>query len=164
MQAEQAGDLATAEDCFRKAANLEPDAAPFRIALGRVLLALDREHECAEIVEALEARGFLEPEARTLKEQLELRSSVEDSGGTAAARTALDADPTNIELQIRLAEALSVDKRYTESCDLLLEVIMQDRSEVRDKAKEAMVTILAAMGPKSTQAGEYRRKLATALY
>lgn len=164
LQAEGAGDLETAEENFRNAATLEPDAGPFQIALGRVLLALDREQECAEVIEQLESRGFLEPEAETLKEQLELRSVVEDSGGTASARAALDADPGNIELQIRLAEAFSVDKRHPEACDMLLEIIRTDRTELRDKAKDAMVTILAAMGPKSKQAGDYRRQLATAFY
>lgn len=164
LQAEGSGDLETAEEQFRKAATLEPDAGPFQIALGRVLLALDRDLECGEVLERLEARGFLEPEAETLKEQLEMRSVVEDSGGTAAARDALEADPENIELKIRLAEALAVDKRYPDACELLLEVIRNDRTEVRDRAKDAMVTILAAMGPKSRQAADYRRQLATAFY
>lgn len=164
LQAEGTGDLETAEDCFRKAATMEADVPQFQIALGRTLLALDRELECAEIVEQLETRGFLEPEAESLKEQLELRSNVEDSGGITAARTALEADPNNFGLKIQLAEALSVEKRYPEACDLLLNVIQTDRTEVRDRAKDAMVTILSAMGPKSTQAGEYRRRLATAFY
>lgn len=164
LQAEGAGDLETAEECFRKASELDPKTGPFQIALGRVLLALDRDQECSEVLEHLESRGFLEPEAETLKEQLEMRSEVEDSGGTASARAALDADPDNIELKIRLAEALSVDKRYSDACELLLDVIRTDRTEVRDKAKEAMVTILAAMGPKSRQASDYRRQLATAFY
>ncbi|MEZ6130460.1 MAG: thioredoxin [Planctomycetaceae bacterium] len=164
LQAEGAGDLNTAENSFRAAVTLEPEAAEFQIALGRVLLGLERDQECAEILETLEARGFLEPEAEALKEQLALRATIEDSGGTLAARKALDADPQNVELQIRLAEALSVDKRYADACEMLLEVIQRDRSEVRDKAKEAMVAILSTMGPKSKQAADFRRRLATAFY
>ncbi|MEQ9407962.1 MAG: tetratricopeptide repeat protein [Fuerstiella sp.] len=164
LEAEGAGDSETAEDCFRQAATLEPETAPFQIALARVLLSLDQDQEASEIIQQLETRGFLEPDAASLKEQLELRSEVEDTGGTAAARAALEADPQNLELQIRLAEALSVDKRYPEACDLLLNIVVTDRTEVRDKAKEAMVTILTAMGPKSKLASEYRRKLATAFY
>lgn len=164
LQAEGAGDLDAAEANFRKAVSLEPESGPFSIALARVLFGLDRDQECAEIVAALEARGFLEPEAENLKEQLALRATVEESGGTLAARESLEADPDNIELQIRLAEALSLDKRYGEACEMLLSVIARDRSEVREKAKEAMVAILTAMGPKSKQAADFRRRLATAFY
>jgi len=164
LQAEGEENLEAAEASFRKAVELDAEAAPFKIALARVLLGLDREQECEEILAGLEARGFLEPEAETLKEQLALRSNVEESGGTQEARQALDADPENIEVKIRLAEALSVDKRYAEACDLLLDVIAQDRTYVRDRAKDAMVVILSAMGPKSKQAADYRRKLSTAFY
>lgn len=164
LQAEEAGSLEDAEQKYREAAGIEPDAPQFQIALGRVLLALDREQECAEIVGQLEARGFLEPEAEALREQLAMRSQVEESGGTAAARTAMEADPDNIDLKIQFAEALSVDKRYTEACDLLLQIIQTDRTEARDRAKEVMVTVLSAMGPKSRQASDYRRRLATAFY
>ena len=161
---EGSGDFVAAEKLFREATTHDPIDFTYQIALGRVLLALDRPQACQALVAALEARGFLEPQAQSLKDQLELRLNVEDSGGTQAARKALEADPQNAELRIHLAEALSVDKRYTEACDLLLEVISTDRTELRHKAKEAMVTILGAMGPRSQQASDYRRRLATALY
>lgn len=164
LAAEGLGELETAEQKFREAVGLDAETSLFKIALARVLLGLDREQECEEILAELEARGFLEPEAETLKEQLALRSNVEESGGTTEARGALEADPDNIELQIRLAEALSVDKRYAEACDMLLSVIEKDRTYVRDRAKDAMVVILSAMGPKSQQAAEYRRKLSSAFY
>ncbi|HIE98120.1 MAG: tetratricopeptide repeat protein [Fuerstiella sp.] len=161
---EGAEELDSAEASFRSAVELDGDAPQFRIAHARVLLSLDREQECAEIIEQLETRGFLEPEAEALKDQLALRANVEESGGTATARQALESDPDNTELQIRLAEALCVDKRFDEACDMLLTVIANDRTEVRDKAKEAMVAVLSAMGPKSQHASDYRRRLATAFY
>jgi putative thioredoxin len=161
---EGAGELESAEASLRSAVELDGDPPQFRIAHARVLLSLDREQECKEIIGHLEARGFLEPEAEELKDQLALRENVEDSGGTTAARQALESDPNNMELQIRLAEALCIDKRFDEACDMLLTVIANDRTEVRDKAKEAMVAVLSAMGPKSEQASDYRRRLATAFY
>ncbi len=161
---EGAGELESAEVSLRTAVEFDGDAPQFMIARARVLLSLDREQECTEIIERLETRGFLEPEAEALKDQLALRANVEDSGGTAAARQALESDPENMELQIRLAEALCIDKRFDEACDMLLTVIANDRTEVRDKAKEAMVAVLSAMGPKSQHASDYRRRLATAFY
>ena len=164
LTAETAEDFETAETQYGKAATLDPETPQFKIAHARALLQLDRDQECGLIVEELEKRGFLEPEAEALKDQLALKQNVEESGGLLSARQALEADPENLELTIRLAEAMSVDKRYPEACDLLLEVIQKDRTEVRDKAKEAMVAILTAMGPKSRQAADYRRRLSTAFY
>ncbi len=164
MAAEAESRLEDAEAAYRQAMELGPDFPEFAIALGRVLLAQDRNQECSELVERLEARGFLEPDAEALKDQLALKSQVQDSGGTTQAREALAADPENRELQIRLAEALGVDKNFEEACELLLSIIRSEFGEPRDRAKEAMVNVLTLMGPKSQKAAEYRRQLATAYY
>jgi len=162
--AEAEGRLTDAESAFRTAMELGPERSEFIIALARVLLALDRSQECSELIETLEARGFLEPDAETLKDQLALKSQVQDSGGTLQAREALAADPENRVLQLRLAEALGVDKSFEEACELLLEIVRNDLGEHREQAKEAMVAVLAMMGPKSQLASDYRRQLATAFY
>lgn len=164
MQLEAAGDTTGAETAYREAVTADETAPVFQIALARTLLAVDRDVEAREIVETLEKRGFLEPEAQELKQQIEIRSHVEESGGTRTAREALAADPDNRTLQIVLAQALAVDKLYDEACDILLTIVQEDRSEARNAAKEAMVSVLGMMGPKSKAAGDYRRRLATAMY
>ena len=50
-----------AEACYRKASELEPEIAPFRINHARVLLELNRDQECREIIDELNKRGYLEP-------------------------------------------------------------------------------------------------------
>jgi len=164
MAAEAEGRLDDAEAGFRTALELDPDNAGFAVSLARVLLAQDRNQECSEIVERLESRGFLEPEAEAIRDQLALKNQVRDSGGTTQAREALVADPDNRVLQVRLAEALGVDKNFEEACELLLNIVRNDYGEHRDQAKEAMVGILTMMGPKSQLAADFRRQLATAYY
>lgn len=164
LELEAAGELDKACELLVEAVRLDGDAPIFQIALARVLLALNQDQECTELLERLESRGFLEPEAQQIKDQLEMKSVVEDSGGITAARAALEAEPENSQVIIQLAEALAVERRHAEACDLLLGIVMTDRTEARDQAKDAMVTVLASMGPKSQLAGDYRRRLATAFY
>ncbi|MEI7700667.1 MAG: tetratricopeptide repeat protein [Planctomycetia bacterium] len=164
QQHEAEGQLAEAEVCYRKAAELEPDAAEFRIAHARVLIELNRDLEAREIIDELEKRGYLEPEAELLKSQLEVRSQVEESGGVAEARRALEANPADLNLRLLLAEAVGADSRFEEACELLLDIVRQDRGGVGLKAKEVMVQLLTVMGAKSKLASEYRRRLATAFY
>lgn len=164
LELEAAGELDKACELLVEAVRLDGDAPIFQIALARVLLALNQDQECTELLERLESRGFLEPETQQIKDQLEMKSVVEDSGGITAARAALEAEPGNSQVIIQLAEALAVERRHAEACDLLLGIVMTDRTEARDQAKDAMVTVLASMGPKSQLAGDYRRRLATAFY
>lgn len=164
QQHEADGAVELAEASYRKAAELEPGEAVFRIAHARVLLELRRDQEAREILDELNTRGYLEPEAQALVTQLEMRSQVEESGGVAEARKALESNPDDLALQLKLAEAYGADSRFEEACHLLLEIVRKDRGGLGVQAKEVMVGLLTVMGTKSKLAGEFRRKLATAFY
>ncbi len=164
QQHEADGSMELAEASYRKASELEPEVADFRIAHVRVLMELNRDQEAKEILDELNKRGYLEPEAQALAAQLEKRSQVEESGGVAEARKALEANPADLTLQLRLAEALGADSRFEEACEMLLAIVKADRAGVGVQAKEAMVGLLTIMGPKSKLASDFRRKLATAFY
>jgi putative thioredoxin len=129
-----------------------------------VLLELNRDQEAREIIDELNKRGYLEPEAQALVAQLEMRSQVEESGGVAEAKKALETNPADLTLQLKLAEALGADSRFEEACELCLEIVTKDRGGVGVQAKEVMVGLLTVMGPKSRLAAQFRRRLATAFY
>ena len=157
-------DPAGAEVKFREALNLEPKADLLKIALARVIMAQNRDEEARRLIEQLEERGFLEPEAQAIKDELEVRASAEESGGVEEARRAAAANPDDLPLQIGLADALAVAGKHTEALELCLSLIARDKAGIGPQAKEAMVKILGLLGPASELAGEYRRKLATAWY
>src|SRR4051812_1272542 len=60
-------DPAAAESKYRAAVDLAPNDPEAKIGLARVLLAADRFDEAGATIEALQRRGFLEPEAEKLK-------------------------------------------------------------------------------------------------
>ncbi|HEX6987638.1 MAG TPA: tetratricopeptide repeat protein [Planctomycetaceae bacterium] len=157
-------DPASAERTYREAAALAPQDDRAKIALARVLLAQNRDEESRSLVDELSARGFLEPEAEQIKSQLDLRAAASEAGGVEEARRAAEADPGDLSLKIRLADALAVSRRHEEAMNLLLDVIRADRSGHGDAARESMVKIFDLLGPQHPLVSEYRRKLATALY
>jgi putative thioredoxin len=157
-------DPAKAEGNLREVLELEPSDT-IRIYLAQTLLAQDRDEECEQIITELEARGFLEPEAEKVKSQLEMRATAEESGGVLQARATAEANPEDLSLQIILADALAVDKKYRDAFEILLVVATQDRSgESGNKAREKMVKLFDVLGAGNEMVSEYRRKLATALY
>lgn len=160
----EAIDPQAAELKFREALNLEPTADVIKIALVRVIIAQNRDEEANRIIAQLEERGYLEPEAQHLKDQLELRAASVESGGVEEARRAVAANPDDLALQIGLADALAVAGKHVESLELCLTLIARDKAGIGPAVKETMVKILGQLGPASELAGEYRRKLATAWY
>ncbi|MGH7128963.1 MAG: thioredoxin [Planctomycetaceae bacterium] len=160
----ESSDPAGAERAYRDALELAPDADALRIRLARVLLAQDRDDEARRIINQLDERGFLEPEAATIKSQLELREAAAESGGLEQARRAAAENPDDLMLQIRLADALAVARRHEEALETLLRVIQRDKAGAGVEAKETMVKIFDMLGPGSELTSAYRRRLATLLY
>lgn len=154
-----------AEAKYREALILSPDEAAIRIRLAAVLMQQGRLEESRTVIEHLESRGYLEPDAERIKSELDLRQSAADTGGVEAARKAVEANPNDLTLQIRLADALAAAQQHRKACEILLELVTTDRSgPVGAEAKETLLKIFQMLGPASELTGEYRRKLATALY
>ncbi len=159
-----ADDLDAAEQRFRDALELAPDLAAPKIALAQVLYRQQRLEESQALVAELEARGYLEDEARQLKSQLEVATVAARTGGSDAARARHEADPEDPQLRLELAEALAAEGHWTNALDLCLPLVSHAPSEVSDQSKATILNILSLPGIDPDLASDYRRKLASALY
>lgn len=157
-------DPKAAEAKYREALALVPTEDSLKICLAQVVLKQGRLEECGTILDALAARGFLEPDAERLKSELEVRLAAAESGGVDEARKAADAEPGNLLLRIRLADAYAAVSQHRKALEICLEIVKQDFGEARNEAKTTMVKIFDMLGPASELTGEFRRQLATALY
>ena len=153
-----------AEVKYREALALAPSEDSLKICLAHVLLKQGRLEECGAMIEALAARGFLEPEAERIKSELDVRMAAAESGGVEEARKAAEADPANLALRVRLADAYAAASQHRKALEICLDIVKQDFGDARNEAKATMVKIFDMLGPASDLTGEYRRKLATALY
>ena len=157
-------DMAAAEEKVRQALELDPASPAARSALARVALRSGRTDEAQRLIDELEQRGFLEPEAQRVKAELEVTAAAQASGGVEAARSAAAANPADLALQVSLAEALAASRQYREALDLCLEVIRRDKLGAGVQAKAAMLAILNVANDQPELVADYRRKMASALY
>jgi len=160
----EADDVAAAEAKFRAAVELEPENAMARICLARAVLSLGCEQEAREIIEKLESRGYLEPEAEQIKSELDVRSRAAEAGGVQEARRAVEQQPDNLDLAVQLADALAAVSQFEEAFDICLSVIERDKQGVGVAAKDSMVRMFDLAGKGSELVAAYRRRLATLLY
>jgi putative thioredoxin len=160
----EASDPKGALAAYREAAALDPGNDAIKIALARVLLKLNLDDESRKLLTDLEARGYLEPEAEKIKSQLELRAAAAEAGPLDEARKAAAAAANDLNLQLKLADALAAANRQEEALRILLDIIQKDKTGVGVEAKNTMVRIFDTLGGGSDLVGTYRRKLATALY
>ncbi len=156
-------DAEAATGKLNEALQLKPDLPAAKALLAECRLRLGDLESARRLIDELEQRGFLEPEAERVKSELEIKTSAASAGGVAAAREAAAAAPQDAALQISLAEALAASGELGEALDLCLGIIQRDRSGAGVPAKEAMLRILKVV-PDGDLANSYRRKLASALY
>ncbi len=159
----EADNPAAAEAKYREILERDPNMIKAKIGLARVLLAQGQTVECHSILESLERRGFLEPEAEALKAELTLREGAEEAGDVDAARAALAADPLNLELRFKLAEALAAARQYVEALEICLDLVERDRKGVGEEARKLMLAIFQLMPADSEVVSDYRRRLSFVL-
>lgn len=153
---------AQAEEKYREVLAESPNEAAASIGLARVLLAQDREDEARQMIQQLEGRGFLEPEAEKVKAHLQLRDS--SHVDLDSRREAAEADPDNLQVQLDLGEALAGAGQHQEALDILLSLVERDRHGVGESARKMMIDIFRVLPDDSDLVHEYRRKLSTVLY
>ena len=156
-------DLDGARAKYLEAAALVPTSPSAKIGLARLALGLGRLDEAREILEQLERRGFLEPEAETLKAQLTLRGKTEAGGDLASLLAEHEANPRDKPKQLALAEALASAGRDEEALALALDLVEVDRRGVGEPARKLMLAIFQLLPADSGLANDYRRRLSVAL-
>ncbi len=151
-----------AEQVYRELLAQQPADANAQIGLARLLVAQQRSAEAGALIEQLESRGFLEPEAEKLKAALQLQ----DKGNVdlGSLRQASEAEPGNLALRLQLAQALAGNGEYEQAFEICLALVEQDRQGVGEQARQVMVDIFRVLPAGSELVSDYRRRLAMLLY
>jgi putative thioredoxin len=160
----ESADPMSAESKYREAASLDPNLAAAKIALAVLLINEHRTDEAQSIIDELEERGFLEPEAEKVKSELHMAQQSNKAGDLDKLRAAVAADPKNLQVRLELAEALAAKKEFQQALDMALSVVEMHKPEFVEPAREFMVDLFRVLGEENELVGEYRRKLSTALY
>ena len=158
----ESSDPAGAEARYRALVDQLPRESAVQIGLARALLAQEKSDECQQIIELLQKRGFLEPEADKIRATLELRENRGDD--LDQRRAAVDARPDDLALQLQLAQALAGDQVYEEALQVCLGLVEKDKRGVGDQARQLMIEVFRVLPDDSELTSNYRRKLSMLLY
>lgn len=157
------GDLDAAETRYAEAAAQAPEFPKALIGLARVALGRGDLDAAKARIEALERRGFLEPEAEKVKAELLLRGQARGVGTVDAARASLAASPGDPARKFALAEALAAAGEYADALALCLDLVERDRKGFGEQARKTMVAIFQILPPGSDLVTDYQRQLSFAL-
>jgi putative thioredoxin len=114
------------------------------------------------ILDRLEERGFLEPEAEQLKSALALASH--SGSDSSALRVQHTDNPSDRGIALSLAKALVGEGKYQEAFEVCLDLVENDRNQTGEEARLLMIDVFKALPPDSSLVSEYRRRLSMLLF
>ncbi len=153
-----------AEAKFREAASLDVNLAAANIALAELLLDQKRASDAAAIIDELERRGYLEPEAEKLKARLHLAAQADSPHDLEALRQAVLASPGDLQAKLNLAAALAAERQFADALETALAIVSSGKKEFVEPARAFMVDLFRLLEDQPELVTEYRRRLSTALY
>ena len=150
-----------AEAAYRSLLKNNPEHAEAKIGLARVRLAQDDAAEAQELITSLEERGFLEPEAETVKSALQF--AIQGAVDIAPLQAAVDKNPEDNDALLALAQGLAATKDFRPALDHCLTLVTRDRRDTGETARRLMIDVLRVLTD-DEMVSEYRRKLSMSLY
>lgn len=156
-----AGNLAEAEEAFRRALDLDSRNARGLVGLAAILSERDQGPEALALLERVDPGPFRQ-EADRLAAQIRVQQAA--SVDEAAMRRKIDADPGDLEPRFLLGQVCAASDRYAEALELYLEIVRRDRAFRDDAARKAMLDLFAVLGGDHPLTERYRSQLAQVLF
>jgi|JI10StandDraft_1071094.scaffolds.fasta_scaffold01280_7 putative thioredoxin len=147
---------------YQEIAGLGNVADELKIAIMRAAYKAGDLETTTRIMTELERRGFLEPEAEKIKAQLKLVHS--NSADIDSLKKTVEQSPSDFGTRLELAKALVATRDYEGALQQALHIVQLDRQQTRKAAQELMVDIFRILPEGDELIGNYRRKLAMAMY
>jgi len=149
---------------YLKALQADPNLASAKIALAHLYLTTGKIDEAKTLIEELERRGYLEPEAERLKAEMHMASASATGANLDELRARVQNDPKDLAAALAFAEALAAHSQHEESLSAALRIVEGGNRDFVESARKLMVDVFRLLGDDHPLTTEYRRRLSTALY
>ena len=140
-----------------------PATPTARVDLAALLVARN-DYAGAEVQLALVPEEQRDERAAAIAAKVALWRRGQSLPDLSTLKAALDAHPEDLDARLGYAERLAAEGRFRAALDELIEVVRRDRGEWRERARKTVVALFGVAADQPDLVGEYRRKLAGALY
>ena len=163
-QAMQTGDIGGAAQIYAAVINAEPGNVRAIAGLARCYLQNGDRERAAETLAMTPEDKRNDPDYKSVETALELMEDAPDDSEFADAVKQVEANPDDHEARYELAEKYAAAGRHGPAVDLLLSILAADMNWSEGKAREKLLTVFEAAGPKSPATIEGRRRLSSLMF
>ena len=165
LEALENGDLGSASQDFAGVLQVDPGHPAALAGLARVWLKNGDTEKAREILEHVPEDRADDPAIESVRSALDLASAAPaDDSETAALRTKVEQDPSDLQARYDLAEALVAAGDHQGAVDQLIAITALDREWNDQAARTLLLKVFDAAGPASEVTREGRRRLSSILF
>jgi putative thioredoxin len=159
-----AGDFAAAAEIYSAVLEQEPENIEALAGLARCYLKAGDTERARQIAEMIPEANRKHPSAAAVFSTLELASHVAKPDEALELSTRVRNSPGDLDARFDLAGVLAAQGKHEEAANQLLTILEKNMNWKEGAAKEQLLKIFEAAGPKAEVTKEGRRKLSALLF
>lgn len=161
---EKTQDRTRALEMLARAAALEPENEAVAIDRAALLIEDGQLDVARATLESLSPLTQMDDRVGTLKAKLDLAAGAAAAPDASELERRIAANADDLDARLQLAQLLVAQEQYRQALEHLLEIVRRDRAFRDDAARKTMLQVFSVLGLDSELVGEYRRRLASAMY
>ena len=160
----QSGDLNGAAQLYTAIIQRDQENIPAIAGLARCYLASDQPDKAREMLDMVPEDSRSHPDVKSVLTALELTAEPADTDELAELKAKVEANPSDHAARYELAEAQIAAGAHEAACDHLFHILNDDMGWNEGAAKELLLKLFEAAGPKADVTKKGRRKLSSIMF
>jgi putative thioredoxin len=158
------GNIESAIEHMRQAAEMDPDNPRVQITYARVLLEHEQTDALQAFIENLSAEMQALPDISAIRAQLAIVSQLGEGVQAEDLLARIEANEKDCEAREQLSALYVSRGDYAAALEQLLEIMKRDRAYNDDAGRKGLLSLFEMLGPENPLTAEYRRKMSSLLF
>lgn len=160
----QDGQIGEAAQIYGAIIEADPTHVGAIAGLARCYLKNDDPERAQQVLEMVPEDKREDPLVKSVQSALDLLADAPEDSELGAAQAAVNADPNNLDARMALAELLAANGDTGDAVEHLFVILEADMAWQEGRAKEKLLELFEAAGPKDPIVIQGRRRLSSILF
>jgi len=160
----QSGDINNAAQLYAAVIQQDQTHVSAIAGMARCYLAMDDFEKARQILEMVPEDQRSHPDVKGVLTAIELTEDAAEPDELLELKAAVDANPDDFDAIYKLAEAQLAANQQQEACDSLFRILEKDLAWNDNAAKDLLLKLFEAAGPKADVTKKGRRRLSSMFF
>lgn len=142
----------------------DPQNGSLKINIAKLLMMKGNAESAGALIDSLSDDDKKRDEATEILAQIKLADKLKEAGDPKELQARLKANPDDLDARLQMSIYLTASGEYQAAMDLLLSIMMKDRTFKEDAGRQGLIDLFELLGGDNALVKAYRRKMFTLLH